>query len=127
MSCGVHGTRLSALERGEAGRPIALRDYKADVKAAAGRRATTAVPYWPEDWVINTKAGSAADALMQRVHEDVTGRRPREPDVARSHGQVRPDVSENGRAPFCDLNMQPWDNKGPACTPEPRIDGGTPP
>jgi hypothetical protein len=105
-----------------------LLHYTADITKGGWSKCDYGGPDCPEDWVINTKGGSAADALMQ-AGATWTSPEGVVVNVTSLGATAKFDLTfpKAGVAPFCDLNMQPWDNKAPACTPGPQIDGGTPP
>jgi hypothetical protein len=103
-----------------------LLHYTADITNGGWSKCDYGGPDCPEDWVINTKGGSAKDALMPAgtswmTPEGVTV------NIAALGATAKFDLTfpKAGSAPFCDLNMQPWDNKAPTCTAGPTIDGGT--
>ena len=105
-----------------------LLHYSADIKNGGWSKCDYGGPDCPEDWVVNPLGGGVNQALlpagsMWTTPEGVTV------NIASLGNTAKFDLTfpKAGAAPFCDLSMQPWDNKAPACTPGPQIDGGTPP
>jgi MYXO-CTERM domain-containing protein len=105
-----------------------LLHYTADIKNGGWTNCDYNGPDCPEDWVVNPKGGTAKDALlpagtMWTTPEGVTV------NIASLGTTAKFDLTfpKAGAAPFCDLANTPWDNKAPACTAGPTIDGGTPP
>ena len=104
-----------------------LLHYTADIKNGGWSKCDYGGPDCPEDWVVNPKGGSAKDALMPAgtmwtTPEGVTV------NIASLGATAKFDLTfpKAGAAPFCDLANTPWDNKAPACTAGPQIDGGAP-
>jgi hypothetical protein len=105
-----------------------LLHYTADIKNGGWTKCDYGGPDCPEDWLVHPLGGSKADALLQAgttwtTPEGVTV------NIAALGATAKFDLTfpKAGAAPFCDLSMQPWDNKAPTCTAGPTIDGGTPP
>ena len=105
-----------------------LLHYTADIKNGGWSKCDYGGPDCPEDWVVNPKGGSVSQALlaagtMWTTPEGVTV------NIAALGATAKFDLTfpKAGAAPFCDLANTPWDNKAPACTAGPTIDGGTPP
>src|SRR6185503_10782009 len=105
-----------------------LLHYSADIKNGGWSKCDYGGPDCPEDWVVNPLGGGVNQALlpagsMWTTPEGVTV------NIASLGATAKFDLTfpMAGKAPFCDMSMQPWDSKAPVCTPGPQIDGGTPP
>jgi len=105
-----------------------LLHYTADIKNGGWTKCDYGGPDCPEDWMVNPKGGSAKDSLLPAGTSWMTPEGV-SVSIASLGATAKFDLTfpKAGAAPFCDMSMQPWDNKAPTCTPGPNIDGGTPP
>jgi MYXO-CTERM domain-containing protein len=92
--------------------------YTADIKNGGWTNCDYGGPDCPEDWIINPKGGTAAEAVLTAPYEWTTpeGVKIR---IAATDETAKFELTfptAGGAPPTC-LDDRPWDNKGPVCAP----------